>query len=180
MTLQRILDNVNPDSLSDIEKRLAFFQIAVELERIKEPDISETYPYPIDYKNDKLIVVELPSNPQFLQIFENNRAPQITRWPQDLYVGLNVLIGNRELNLLYNQIAFDEIKNIDVTKKPLTIPIENFEINWRESEKVHLLPEQIETINNAIKEVKTLSDIQKVIQEQIDSDVINLLAELIY
>ena len=169
--LRKVLDNVAPAFLSDMEKRLAFFQMAIELERSKEPDINNYYEYPINFKNEKLMVVDFPCNYQFDQIFNANKDPQQTRWPKDLYIGLSIIYDKKVYRLLNMVIAFEDIKDIDTEEELLPIPLENFEVNLKEAAKLEMQTEQIDALNNALKNVTTYNEILELLRKNIATEV---------
>lgn len=169
--LKRILANVIPDNMSYEEKYLAFYQMAIELERSKEPDINDYHEYPINFKNERLMVVDFPCNFQFYQIFNDNRNRQKTKWPKDLYVGLSVIVDKKVYRLLNMVITFEDLIGFDPDQELLPIPLENFEVNLKEAAKLEMQNEQIENLNNAIKGVSSYSEILDVLRTHINEDV---------
>lgn len=171
ITLQRILNRTVPNPFDITENILSFYRLVIELERSKEPDIEQYYDYAIHYKNEKLIIVDFPCNKDFWLAFEKNRDAHLTRWPKDLYVGLLIKTGGHAYRLLNMVIAFDDIKAIKIEDELLPIVIANFEVNLKEAEKLELLPEQIEAINNGIKANPTMQGILDLLRKEIKEDV---------
>lgn len=171
ITLQRILNRTTPNPFDITENILSFYRLVIELERSKEPDIEQYYDYAIHYKNEKLIIVDFPCNKDFWLAFEKNRDARLTRWPKDLYAGLLIKTGGRAFRLLNMVIAFDDIKAIKIEDELLPVIIANFEVNIKEAEKLELLPEQIEAINNGIKANPTMQGILELLREEIKEDV---------
>ena len=169
--LRNVLGNVAPSSLTDIERRLAFFQMSIELERKKEPDINSYHQYPINYKSEKLMVIDFPCNSQFNQIFNDNKDSRKTKWPKDLYIGLVVILDSKAYRLLNMTIAFEDFKEIDTEEELLPVPINNFEVNLREAAKLEMQPEQIDTLNNRLSAVKSFGEILPLLREVISEDV---------
>lgn len=168
--LQNLLSGVVPSRYNPTEKVLAFFKLAIDLERSKEPDIREYHEYPINYKNDKLMLVDFPCNPQFNDIFSKNRDSSKTKFPNDLYVGLQVITDNQAFRLLNFIISFEDIKDIDVDNQLLPIRISNFEINIKEASRLELTPEKIEKINNDIKANPTMKGLRSLMRSEISED----------
>lgn len=171
IALQRILNKVTPNTFDTTENILSFYKLVIELERSKEPDIDQYFDYAIHYKNEKLIVVDFPCNKEFWAAFEKNRDVHLTRWPKDLYVGLLIKTGGRAYRLLNMVIAFDDIKTIKIEDELLPVIIANFEVNLKEAEKLELLPEQIENINNGIKANPTMQGILQLLKTEVKEDV---------
>lgn len=168
--LKKVLENMVPDKFSLEEKFLAFYQMAIELERSKEPDINDYYDYPINFKNEQLMVVDFPCNAQFYQHFNVNRDPK-TKWPKDLYIGLSVIVDKKVYRLLNMVIAFEDLKDFEPDEELLPVPIENFEVNLKEAAKLEITGEQIETLNNSIKSVQSFTELLDLLRKNIDNDV---------
>ena len=154
------------------EKVLAFYRIAIDLERSKEPDIREYYEYPINFKNDSLILVDFPCNKKFCNQFDNNRNPRETRWPKDLYVGLVVIIDNIPYHLLNMVISYEDVKSIDIGNELLPIRISDFEVNGKEAERLELVPEKIESINHNIKSNPSVKGILELLRKEISDNAV--------
>ena len=170
--LKNLFRNVDVDSLSTSEKVLAFYKLAIELERMKEPDINEYYEYPINYhRNERIMLVDFPCNDTFFEKFEKNRNRQETKFPSDLYIGLKVQTGDVAYRLLNMVIDFNDIKNISIEEELLPVRIADFEVNIKEASKLELLPEKIESINTGIKDNPTWQGILTVLRTEISEDV---------
>ncbi len=170
--LRNLFRNVNTDVLSTSEKVLAFYKFAIELERIKEPDIYDYYEYPINYhRNERIMLVDFPCNETFLEKFERNRNRQETKFPSDLYIGLKIQTGDVAYRLLNMVIDYNDIKTIFIEEELLPIRIADFEVNLKEASRLELLPEKIESINAGIKDNPTWKGILTVLRNEISEDV---------
>lgn len=169
--LQNLLSGVVPSRYNPTEKVLAFFKLAIDLERSKEPDIREYHEYPINYKNDKLILVDFPCNPQFNEIFSRNRDTSKTKFPNDLYIGLMVITDSQAYRLLNMIISFEDIKDIDVDTELLPIRIANFEVNIKEAARLELTTEKMEAINDGIKANPTMQGLLALMRKEVSEDV---------
>lgn len=169
--LQKLLSGVVPSRYNPTEKVLAFFKLAIDLERSKEPDIREYHEYPINYKNDKLMLVDFPCNPQFNEIFSRNRDTSKTKFPNDLYIGLMVITDSQAYRLLNMVISFEDIKDIDVDTELLPIRIANFEVNIKEAARLELTPEKMEAINDGIKANPTMQGLLALMRKEVSEDV---------
>lgn len=169
--LRNLFRNVDVSFLKEEQRVLAFYKLMIELERMKEPDIKEYYDYPLNYKNERLMLVDFPCNKQFSQIFEKNRNRQVTKFPSDLYIGLKITTNDVAFRLLNMVIDFNDIKIIDIQNELLPIKIANFEVNLKEASRLELLPEKIDTINSGIKATPTWSGLLSLLRTEIAEDV---------
>jgi superfamily I DNA and/or RNA helicase len=170
--LRNLFRNINVNSLSASEKVLTFYKLAIELERMKEPDINDYYEYPINYhRNEQIMLIDFPCNETFLEKFQRNRNPRETKFPSDLYVGLKIQTGNVGYRLLNYVIDYNDIKTIFIEEELLPIRIKDFEVNLKEASRLELLPEKVEAINAGIKANPTWQGILTVLRSEIAEDV---------
>lgn len=171
LALKHLLDGIVASRYDNIEKHLAFYRLVIDLERSKEPDIQNYFDYPVNYKDERIMLIDFPCNNAFYQKFEVNRDSRATKFPNDLYVGLMITTGGKGYRLLNFIIGFEDIKDINIDKELLPIRISNFEINLKEAGRLELLPEKIENINNGIKANPTLQGVLGILREEIAEDV---------
>lgn len=170
--LRNLFKGVDVSYLNDAQKVLTFYKLAIELERMKEPDIKDYYEYPINYHtNQRIMLIDFPCNEQFHQLFEKNRNRQETKFPSDLYIGLKIKTGDETYRLLNMVIDFNDIKTIHIEEELLPVRIVDFEINLKEASRLELLPEKIENINNGIKANPTWQGIMETLRKELSEDV---------
>ena len=170
--LRNLFKNVDVSSLCDAQKVLTFYKLAIELERMKEPDIKDYYDYPINYHtNQRIMLIDFPCNEQFHQLFEKNRNRQETKFPSDLYLGLKIKIGDETYRLLNMVIDFNDIKTIHIEEELLPVRIADFEVNLKEAARLELLPEKIDSINEGIKANPTWQGIMEMLRKELSEDV---------
>lgn len=170
--LRNLFKNVNLTFLNDAQKVLTFYKLAIELERMKEPDIREYYEYPINYhSNPRIMLVDFPCNEDFNKLFEKNRNRVETKFPSDLYVGLKVKIGDDTYRLLNMVIDFNDIKTIHIEEELLPIRISDFEVNLKEASRLELLPDKIDSINEGIKANPTWQGVMETLRKELSEDV---------
>lgn len=170
--LRNLFKNVDVSSLGDAQKVLTFYKLAIELERMKEPDIKDYYDYPINYHtNQRIMLIDFPCNEQFHQLFEKNRNRQETKFPSDLYIGLKIKIGDETYRLLNMVIDFNDIKTIHIEEELLPVRIADFEVNLKEAARLELLPEKIDSINEGIKANPTWQGIMETLRKELSEDV---------
>lgn len=170
--LRNLFRNIDVSSLNNAQQALAFYKLAIELERMKEPDIKDYYDYPINFhRNDRIMLIDIPCNDAFYQLFEKNRNPRETKFPSDLYIGLKIQTGNVAYRLLNMVIDHNDIKTIFIEEELLPVRIADFEVNLKEASRLELLPETIENINAGIKANPTWQGLLSVLRAEISEDV---------
>ena len=170
--LRNLFRNIDVSSLNNAQQAMAFYKLAIELERMKEPDIKDYYDYPINFhRNDRIMLIDFPCNDAFYQLFEKNRNPRETKFPSDLYIGLKIQTGNVAYRLLNMVIDHNDIKTIFIEEELLPVRIADFEVNLKEASRLELLPETIENINAGIKANPTWQGLLSVLRAEISEDV---------
>ena len=170
--LRNLFKGVDVSCLNDAQKVLTFYKLAIELERMKEPDIKDYYDYPINYHtNQRIMLIDFPCNEQFHQLFEKNRNRQETKFPSDLYIGLKIKLGDETYRLLNMVIDFNDIKTIHIEEELLPVRIADFEVNLKEASRLELLPEKIDSINEGIKNNPTWQGIMETLRTELSEDV---------
>ena len=170
--LRNLFKGVDVSCLNDAQKVLTFYKLAIELERMKEPDIKDYYDYPIYYHtNQRIMLIDFPCNEQFHQLFEKNRNRQETKFPSDLYIGLKIKLGDETYRLLNMVIDFNDIKTIHIEEELLPVRIADFEVNLKEASRLELLPEKIDSINEGIKNNPTWQGIMETLRTELSEDV---------
>lgn len=171
--VKQLLKGINVGRTSNpAEKALAFYKTIIDLERSKEPDIRDYFSYPINYKNERIMLIDFPCNEQFLKVFELNRNQNATKWPNDLNVCLIAVVNHRSYRLLNMVIDYDDIKEIDIDNELLPIRISNFEVNLKEAAQLEFTSEKIEAINNGIKSKPTMKGLLEVLRKEISDNIV--------
>jgi len=169
--LRNLFRNVNIDNLNDTQKVLTFYKLAIELERMKEPDIDSYFEYPVNFKNERVMLIDFPCNDGFYKLFEKNRNAMETKFPSDLYIGMKIQIEDVSYRLLNMVIDYNDIKTINIKEEVLPVVLSGFEVNLKEASRLELLPEKVDNINNGIKANPTLSGILEVLKQEIAEEV---------
>lgn len=170
ITLNNLFKNIYPIPDNPYEKVLTFYRMIIELERMKEPDIKEYFDYPLHYdEKTKKYNVLLSENESFLQRFDDNKNSKITKFPSDLYFGLQMLINGQAYRLLNTVVDFKDFISLQ-TEDSYDVRFSNFEVNLKEAARLELLPEKIDSINEKITEVENLDDVLNLLKTEIDSN----------
>lgn len=170
--LNRILNKVNVTGYSELDKILEFYRTVIELERSKEPDIKNFYPYPIHFQEngkENIILIDFPCNKVFYKNFKDNRTE---KWPKDLYIGLTVTVKTTPYRLVCTVINNDDLKYFDPDSELLPCRIKDFNIDTRYSEELQLSSEKVDEIDVAIKRAASFTDLKKIIRQHIDEEAI--------
>ncbi len=172
--IEKIIKRIDPTHLNETDKIIHFYKTIVELEQQKEPEINEFYQYPI---NDAFSI-DLTQNNVFIQKFNDNKNPAITKWPKDLFVGLRINLNDNLYTLMNYIIPFSDVKDIDPNTQQIPWKLSDFSINLKAFEKLEFSEEQITEIEEAIKEQSTIAGISSVLKTKIDDNII--LNEILY
>lgn len=166
--LKRILKKYNTPHLSEMDRIVVFFKAILELERSKEPDISNYFPYEIHTKDNdnSIILIDLPCNTNFTKDFLDNRN---LTFPKDLYVGLPITRKDKSGQVIAFSLIvdYDDLKGYDPYENLLPIRISNFTLDSRHIEELELTEEEIDEIDEALKKVKNFDDLQNLVKNQI-------------
>jgi len=166
--IEKILRNVNPLGLNPMDRIIQFYKTVVELEQQKEPQINTFYKYRINDINNDIISFDLQDDKDFLQEFKRNSNEKLTKWPKDLFIGINARLNDKLYTLLHYIIPYNDIKDIDVNTQRITVQISNFEVNLRSFEELELSKEKISELEKEIKQKKTIEGIFNILNETVD------------
>ena len=171
--IQRLLMNIDKSALSEKERLLQFYKSNVELEQMKEPDISKYYPYPVNLKEDdnSTILIDLPCNKEYLNLFEENRDRQRVIWPKNLYMGLCMTLRGEAYHVLCFHVPFDQIKGIKIDEELLPCRITSLSVNPKVAAKLLLTEEDVNQIEADIRSNPTIEGITEVLRSRIDPEV---------
>lgn len=166
--LRRLLKNDMDSSDSELEKIVSFYKTILELERIKEPDITTFYPYTIHFKdNDSdVMLIDLPCNPDFTKAFNDNRN---LTFPKDLYVGLPIILNNKIGQVIVFSLTIDytDLKGYDPSEALLPIRISNLSLDSRHIDELELTEDKIREIESELVQVTGIDDLQKLVKRQL-------------
>lgn len=148
-----------PETLenSEIKRILQYYRTLVNLERYKEPTATEIHKYSINWAEIEYnFYLNLSLNPEFNSLFLKNLQE---RFPRNLFIGVNVLIENHEIPVLYNIILVSEIDN---PHDNILINFDEFQLFIERFERLGLPEDQLEELISKINQCSTL-------QEKLDS-----------
>lgn len=165
--LKRILKKYNTSHLSEMDRIIAFYKTILELERSKEPDITNYYPYEIHTKdnNNGIILIDFPCNTNFTKAFLDNRD---LTFPKDLYVGLPITRKDKTGQIIAFSLTIDyeDLKGFDPYENLLPIRITNFSLDSRHVDELELAEEKIDEIEDALAKVKSINELQVLVKNQ--------------
>jgi len=175
--IEKILNKINPSEMNSMDRIIQFYKTVVELERQKEPKIQNYFPYRIDGTSNT-ISIDIQQNTDFKDEFIRNSNPQITRWPKDLFIGLNATLNDETYTLLQYIIPFDDLRDFDIANNNIPIQVSNFEVSLKSLQGLELSDEQITELEERIKNEETISGISEVLKKNIDN--ISLDSNILY
>lgn len=170
--LDKKLNAINSNNLNSLDKIMEYYKLVVELEQLKEPAVDDYnyYTYEINENND--FVIDLESNPNFLNIFNINRNSAITRWPKDLNITLEIGIEEKKYSILNYTYLFDDIKEINTANEKVKLQLSNFELNYGTlSSKFEKDEKAIDELENLIKQQKTLEGVINILRIELDNNL---------
>lgn len=153
---------------------MEYYKLVVELEQLKQPAIkkedTQDYSYILDENND--FVIDLESNPNFLNIFNINRNSAITRWPKDLNIPLEVGIEEKKYSILNYTYLFDDIREIETSTEKIKLQLSSFDLNYGIlTSKFEKDEEGIDELENLIKKQKTIEDVINILKIELDKNL---------
>ncbi|MDI1306537.1 MAG: hypothetical protein PSX42_17060, partial [bacterium] len=166
--LQKELNKINTNALSNIDKIIEYYKQVVFLEQIKEPAIEQFYSYNYEINESNEIVVDLESNINFLSIFKSNIKE---KFPKDLNISIEIEINSKKYAVLNYTYLFDDIKDINTTSEKVKLKLSDFEINYGVLSNFEKSEEEIDEIQKLIKEQNNLENIINVFKEKIDNNL---------
>lgn len=170
--LEKKLRAIDVNRLTSLDKIIEYYKLVVELEQLKEPAVDDYnhYNYEINENND--FVIDLESNPVFLNIFNINRNSAITRWPKDLNITIEIVIEERKYSVLNYTYLFDDIKEIDTSTEKVKIQLSSFELNYGTlTSKFEKDEEGIDELENLVKQQNSIDDVINVLKINLDNNL---------
>ena len=170
--LDKKLKAIDSHKLNPLDKIMEYYKLVVELEQLKEPAVDDYnyYNYEINENND--FVIDLESNPNFLNIFNINRNSAITRWPKDLNITLEIKIEEKKYSILNYTFLFDDIKEINTANEKVKLQLSSFELNYGTlSSKFEKDEKTIDQLENLIKQQKTLEGVINILRIELDNNL---------
>jgi len=172
--LQKKLNDVNTNNLSEVDKIIEYYKLIVELEQLKQPKVSSYFLYNYEINTDNEFILDLESNNDFLNVFNTNRDRNQTTFPKDLIIAIQYSNPNGTgLNaVLSYTYLFDDVKNIDTANENIRLRLSDFEISYPVLSKLEKTEQEIDEIEELVKQQNSLEDVKNILIENIDNDII--------
>ena len=146
IALQRVLKRYEAKQDQDVLDRITqFYQMATELEQIKEPSVRGSTSFTFKEDNGTLSV-SFADNNNFLVRCQENADPAITRWPKDLHFGFDVIWGADAYRLLYYIKPMDELRDVNFAKDTIDLKLRDFAVSIGCAESLELTDDKINII----------------------------------
>lgn len=144
IALQRVLKRY--EAKQDVLDRITqFYQMATELEQIKEPSVRESTSFTFNEDNGTLSV-SFADNNDFLVRCQENANPAITRWPKDFHFGFDVIWGTEAYRLLYYIKPMDELRDVNFARDRVDLKLRDFSVSIGCAESLELTDDKINII----------------------------------
>jgi len=160
---QLMPENIN--KLDEVKRALHYYKTMVQIEEIKESEISnqDKFPFEFNYQND--VILDLSKYTNFYKIYENNKK---AKFPKNLYVGLNALILTKRVIFCYNIYFDSEINSLN----NIQIKFNEFIINSSAFRQLNLSEDIIEEMQTNFKSENSLRKNIEVISEILGLEII--------
>lgn len=149
MVLQNILKNHEP-APSVIGKLVQFFRMVMDLERIKDSEIQHDESFSCIETNG-MLEIDVSNSPGFIDEFTRNADPTLTRWPKDLLIGIDVVVGEKACRLFYCLIPFEELRTLDVRHQTIRVALRSFFVDLNYADWLNLSTAQIEDLEAGVR-----------------------------
>ena len=167
--LEKKLRAIDVNRLSSLDKMMEYYKLVVELEQLKEPAIDSSNPYNYALNENNDFVIDLESNPVFLDIFNINRDPIRTRWPKDLNISIEIGIEEKKYSILNYTYLFDDIKSINTSTEKVKLQLSSFELNYSTlTSKFEKNEEGIDELENLIKQQNSIEEVVNILKINLD------------
>lgn len=169
--LNRAINKTQINSDDELSKIIRFYKTVLELERIKEPEIENYYPYEIHFKeNDSnVILIDLPCNSDYTKVYFENKCQTFQK---DLFVGLPVVCnGNPQPFIAFSlTVNHDALNGYAPYENLLPIRISDLTFDNRHIDQLQLTREQIEAIEGELGKVKNIDSLQALVKKHFGQD----------
>ena len=143
IALQRVIRRYKP--MTDVKDRIIqFYQMATELEQIKEPSVREPKPFTFT-ENNGTLQVSFVGNNDFLARWQEN-VNATNKFPKDLHFGFDLMWGGKPYKLLYFIKPVDELRNVDLAREPIELKLRDFSISIGCAESLELTDDKINIV----------------------------------
>ena len=115
-SIQRVLTNAKVDG-DCYDKAFQFYRSVIEFERTKSVSAGDAYAYPIHIEvsgESSKLNIDIQENANFESLFKRNLDSKLVKWPQNLNIGIGVIVDGRLYQLLQYIYPHEDIKNIDI------------------------------------------------------------------
>lgn len=164
--LGKLLDKIDPNKLSNIDKIIEYYKTVVELEQLKEPAIDQYFYYKYQQNEENTFAIDLESNTDFLLLFRENLEKQ---FPKDLIISIEMEANNEKYTILSYSYLFDDIKGINTETEKINIKLTDFELNYSVLSNFNKTSEEIDELEAEIKEKATFDEIISLISNKLEN-----------
>ena len=131
---------------------LQYYITLLTIERQNEPTLSAKALYKVDWQKDQVNYrLDLTKNPAFIEAWQRNNRE---KFPQNLFIGLNVAIDGRQEPLLYTVLLYADVS--DISQVP--IDMGNLSVYSKVLESFKLPEDIIDVLAADVNKASTLAE----------------------
>jgi RecA/RadA recombinase len=172
--LEKKLYDIDTNSLNGINRIIEYYKLVVELEQLREPEIKshEKRYYEYELEENNGFVVDLESNPTFLNIFNINRNSAITPLykAKDVYISFEFEFEKKKYPLLSYTYTFNDIKSINTAVEKINLKLSSFELNFGVVSKFVKNHEAIDELDKFYKENNSIAEVLEFLKKITNTD----------
>lgn len=170
--LEKKLRAIDTNNLPSLDRIMEYYKLVVELEQLKEPAVDNYHYYNYTLNENNEFVIDLESNPAFLNIFNINRDPIVTRWPKDLNITLEIGLNEKKYPILNYTYLFDDIRYINTSTEKIKLKLSSFELNYSTlTSKFEKDEAGIDELENLIKQQVSIEEVINILKSELDSNL---------
>lgn len=174
-SIQRVLTNAKVDG-DCYDKAFQFYRSIIEFERIKSVSAGDAYAYPIHIEESgelSKLNIDIQENANFESLFKRNLDHKLVKWPQNLNIGIGVIVDGRLYQLLQYIYPHEDIKNIDIAKQYISVCLSSFNLNTDVASDLQIGEDQVDAIESTISDTTTTWEcLENLLKDAINNDVV--------
>lgn len=174
-SILRVLTNAKVDG-DGYDKAFQFYRSIIEFERIKSVSAGDAYAYPIHIEvsgESSKLNIDIQENATFENLFKRNLDSKLVKWPQNLNIGIGVIVDGRLYQLLQYVYPHEDIKNIDIAKQYISVCLSSFNLNTDVASDLQIGEDQVDAIESIISNpATTWQSLENLLKDAINNDVV--------
>lgn len=174
-SIQRVLTNAKVDG-DCYDKAFQFYRSIIEFERIKSVSAGDAYAYTIHIDvsgESSKLNIDIQENANFESLFKRNLDSKLVKWPQNLNIGIGVIVDGRLHQILQYIYLHEDIKNIDIVREYISVCLSSFTLNADVASDLQIGDDQVDAIESIISDpTTTWESLENLLKDAINNDVV--------